>query len=173
MTRPTSREIPVLTTGRLVLRPPVFADFAAYERLMASPRAVYMNGPLDTKGAWAYFTHDVALWHLMGHGGLMIELKRSGTCVGQVGINHGPLFPEKELGWFLYDGYEGHGYATEAAARLRDWAFAEHGLTSLVSYIDPDNAASIAVARRLGATRDDAAPRDHPAVLVFRHTPPG
>jgi len=38
------------------------------------------------------------------------ELKRSwfvrparvtGMCVGQVGINSGPLFPEQELGWYL------------------------------------------------------------------------
>jgi len=32
----------------------------------------------------------------------MIALAESGECVGQVGINHGPLFPEKELGWFVY-----------------------------------------------------------------------
>ncbi len=171
MRAPQSFKIPVLNTGRLTLRPPVFSDFAAYADLMASPRAVYMNGPLDTRGAWAYFTSDVALWPLFGHGGLMIDLKKTGACIGQVGINHGPLFAEKELGWFLYEGYEGHGYATEAAARLRDWAFQTLGIKTLVSYIDPDNAGSIGVARRLGAVRDDEAPRDHPAVLVFRHTP--
>ena len=173
MTRPAARDIPVLTTGRLVLRPMVLADFEPYAALMASPRAKYMNGPLDTKGAWAYFTSDIALWRLYGHGGLMIDLKGSGTCVGQVGINHGPLFPEKELGWFLYDGHEGHGYATEAAARLRDWAFEVLGLKTLVSYVDPDNDASTAVARRLGAVRDDTAVRPEPAVLVYRHAPAG
>jgi RimJ/RimL family protein N-acetyltransferase len=172
MTRTPSREIPVLTTGRLVLRPPVQADFEPYAKLMASPRAKYMDGPLDTKGAWAYFTSDVALWQLYGHGGLMIDLKSTGTCIGQVGINHGPLFPEKELGWLLYDGFEGHGYATEAAARLRDWAFEARGIETLVSYIDPDNDASIGVARRLGARLDDAAIKPAPAVLVFRHSPP-
>jgi RimJ/RimL family protein N-acetyltransferase len=165
--------IPVLTTGQLILRPPVMADFEPYARMMASERAIYMNGPLDEKGAWAYFTSDIALWPLYGHGGLMIDLKQSGICVGSVGINHGPLFPEKELGWFLYDGFEGHGYATEAAACLRDWAFETHGLTSLVSYVDPDNSASIAVATRLGACRDETAPLPDPQTIVFRHLPPG
>lgn len=32
--------IPILTTARLTLRPPVIADFPAYEALMVSPRAV-------------------------------------------------------------------------------------------------------------------------------------
>ncbi|MCP1911683.1 RimJ/RimL family protein N-acetyltransferase [Bradyrhizobium elkanii] len=51
----------------------------------------------------------------------MIEVTASKQCVGQVGINHGPLFPEQELGWLLYDG---QGYATEAALALRNWTFA-------------------------------------------------
>ncbi len=100
-------DIPTLTTERLILRPPVFEDFADYAQLMASPRARYMGGPFDTRAAWGMFCHDVALWHLFGHGALMVDLRGTGKCVGQVGINHGPLFPEKELGWLVYDGYQG------------------------------------------------------------------
>ena len=55
-----------------------------------------------------------------GHGALMVDARARGECVGQVGINGGPLFPEKELGWFVYEEAEGYGYATEAAAALRD-----------------------------------------------------
>ncbi len=95
-----------------------------------------------------------------------------GVCVGQVGINHGPLFPEKELGWMLYDGFEGQGYATEAAIALRDWAFATLELESLVSYFDPANAASMAVAKRLGAVPDPDAPRQDPEDVVYRHYRP-
>lgn len=160
---------PVLRTGRLRLRAPVLADFDNYARLLASARAVYMGGPLNMEGAWHCFCNDVAQWHLFGHGGLMVDLAETNACIGLVGINHGPMFPEKELGWLLFEGFEGHGYATEAAARLRDWAFAERGIQTLVSYIDPDNSQSIAVAERLGGIRDDDAPRQHPAVLVFRY----
>jgi RimJ/RimL family protein N-acetyltransferase len=173
MSSPPSRAIPVLRTGRLRLRPPVYSDFAAYARMMASPRAVYMTGPIAEGEAWSWFCHDVAQWHLFGHGGLTIDLLSTGAPIGQVGINHGPKFPEKELGWLLYEGCEGHGYATEAAARLRDWAFAEGGLTTLVSYVDPDNIRSQAVAERLGGWRDPDAPRDHPAVIVYRYAPSG
>lgn len=170
MPRTPVTSIPVLETARLVLRPPVIEDFAAYARLMASPRAVHMGGPYDLSGAWGWFCHDVAQWQLFGHGALMIDLKSADICVGQVGINAGPRFPERELGWMLYDGYEGNGYATEAASRMRDWAFTEHGFGTLVSYIDATNTASAAVAVRLGAERDDAAPRQDPEDLVFRHT---
>jgi len=163
--------IPTLTTERLVLRPPVFADFPAYEALWASPRSRYMGGPYDTFAAWGLFCHDLACWQLFGHGALMIDLKSSGICVGEVGISHGPLFPQKELGWLVYDGHEGHGYATEAAGALRDWAFAKLKLPTLVSYIDPPNLASIAVAEHLGAVLDPDAPRQDPTDLVYRHWP--
>lgn len=163
--------IPTLQTARLTLRPPVMADFPAYAALMASARATHMGGPFDRRAAWGVFASDVAMWALFGHGALMLEARADGQCVGQVGINHGPLFPEKELGWLLYDGFEGHSFASEAAAALRDWAFATLGLPTLVSYVDPDNHASQRVARRLGGRLDATAPRQDPEDLVFRYHP--
>ncbi len=164
--------IPTLHTARLTLRPMVEADFPAYREMLSTPRSVHMGGPYDLRGAWGMFCHDIACWALYGHGGLMIDLVTTGECVGQVGINGGPLFPERELGWLLYDGFEGRGYVTEAAAALRDWAFAELGVESLVSYIDPANLRSIAVAERLGAVRDRDAYVQDPGDLVFRHRRP-
>lgn len=130
-----------------------------------------MGGPYDRRGAWGLFCHDVAQWSLFGHGALMIDLPGV-ACVGQVGINHGPLFPEKELGWLIYAGHEGRGYASEAAAALRDWAFGQLGLETLVSYVDPRNQRSIAVAERLGAHLDASADRANPGDLVYRHGRP-
>jgi RimJ/RimL family protein N-acetyltransferase len=162
--------IPRLTTPRLILRPPVADDFPAYARLFASPRSKFlMGGPHGERVAWGIFCHDVAGWALFGHGALMADLRATGECVGQVGISHGPLFPEKELGWLVYDGHEGRGYATEAAAALRDWAARTLGLDRLVSYIDPGNARSIRVAERLGAVLDPDAARQDPGDLVYRH----
>lgn len=161
--------IPTLFTEQLVLRPPVEADFAAYFTFMASSRSRYMGGPYEKWPAWGLFCHDIACWTLFGHGALMIELRETGACVGQVGINHGPMFPEKELGWLLYEGFEGRGYATEAGGAMRDWALAQPGITTLVSYFDPDNVASMAVARRLGAVPDPAAARQDEGDVVYRH----
>ena len=164
--------IPTLTTERLILRAPVVDDFPTYALLLASPRAAYMGGPYTQRAAWGLFCHDVACWELFGHGGLMVDLRITGECVGQVGINHGPLFPEKELGWQLYEGQEGRGYATEAAMALRDWAMRALRLDNLVSYVHPENHRSAAVAERLGATLDPNAPKQDLGDLVYRHLLP-
>lgn len=161
--------IPVIDTPRLQLRAMRPADFPAYAALMASSRAVHMGGPFDSRAAWGMFCHDAAGWALFGLGALMIDRSADGATVGQVGINHGPLYPEPELGWLLFDGCEGQGYATEAGVALRDFALSR--VPTLVSYMDPGNAASAAVARRLGGVPDaDAArqPGDR-ADLVFRY----
>ena len=75
--------IPTLTTERLFLRPPVVGDFPAYALLLSSPRANYMGGPYAQRAAWGLFCHDVACWELFGHGGLMIDLRTTGECVGR------------------------------------------------------------------------------------------
>jgi len=68
---------------------------------------------------------------------------------------------------------EGKGYAFEAAQMARDFAYAELGRDTLVSYIDPNNTRSIALATRLGAQRDDTAARPDGETLeetiVYRH----
>ncbi|MGY6248631.1 GNAT family N-acetyltransferase [Bosea thiooxidans] len=161
--------VPTLQTQRLTLRPMLETDFPAYAAFLASPRSAGMGGPFSTQQAWGMFCHDIACWPLFGHGALMIALRANSACIGQVGINDGPLFPEKELGWLLYDGYERHGYATEAARALCEWAIRTLKLKSLVSYVARGNAASAAVAERLGAARDAHAERPNPDDLVFRH----
>jgi len=104
-------DIPVIRTERLVLRAPVAADFPTYRDFLGSPRALHMGGPFDMRAAWGMFCNDVAQWSLYGHGCLMIDISETCQTIGQVGIKHGPLCPEKELGWFLYDGFEGRGFA--------------------------------------------------------------
>ena len=164
------QSIPTLRTDRLRLRPLSVDDFPAYAAFLASPRASLMGGPYTQRAAWGVFCHDIACWELFGHGGMMVDLWTTGMCVGQVSISHGPLYPEKELGWQLYEGYEGQGYATEAAIALRSWAARSLGVHSLVSYVDPQNHRSAAVAKRLGGTLDHDAPKQDAGDLVFRYS---
>ncbi|MDN2568578.1 GNAT family N-acetyltransferase [Aquibium sp. A9E412] len=165
-------DVPTIETERLFLRPMTSEDWPRYADMMRSQRAAHMGGPYSTRAAWGLFCHDVAQWALMGHGALMMDDRETGRCLGQVGINHGPLFPEHELGWFVYPHAEGKGYAHEGAAALRDWAFEVRGLKTLVSYIDPCNTRSRRLAERLGARLDAEAPRQDPNDLVFRHPHP-
>lgn len=144
-------------------------DYPSYANFMASDRSRMMGGPRVGWAAWGLFSSDIAMWELYGHGALMIDLRDSGECVGQVGINHGPMFPEKELGWMLYEGFEGQGYATEAGRAMRDWAFDVLKLETLVSYFDPQNHKSMAVSARLGGSRDDGASKQDPDDIVYRY----
>lgn len=161
--------IPTIGTQRLILRPPKIEDWPDYEKLMLSERAVYMGGPFARDVAWGMFCCDAAQWQLFGHGALMMECRETIACFGQVGINHGPLFPERELGWFVYPDAEGKGYAFEAAKALRDWALKVRNYETLVSYVDPANYRSRRLAGRLGAELDLTAPRQDPTDLVYRH----
>lgn len=161
---------PTLTTQRLVLRPLQMADFAAYAGFLATQRSRFMGGPHDARTAWSWFCNDTAQWPLLDMGALMITRHGDATAIGQVALCHGPIFPEPELGWFLYDGAEGQGFATEAASALRDWAFGARGLATMVSYIDPANLASARLAERLGARIDaKAATPDNEPTLAYRH----
>lgn len=146
-----------------------FDDWPAYRLLMASERAQFMGGPFSEAAAWGMFCSDHAQWDLFGCGALMIDETLTGACVGQVGINAGPLFPEFELGWFVYPDFEGRGYAREAAEAMLRWAKEVRLLPSLVSYVDPANARSTGLAVRLGAELDPKAERPSPDDLVYRH----
>lgn len=161
--------VPTIITERLLLRPMTADDWEPYSALMLSERARYMGGPFSVKVAWGMFCADHAQWDLFGAGALMLEDRDTRACLGQVGINSGPLFPEKEIGWLVFPEAEGRGYAFEAASALRDWARTVRRLNTLVSYVDPQNDRSRRLAERLGATLDGTAPRPDPTNLVYRH----
>jgi RimJ/RimL family protein N-acetyltransferase len=163
-------DIPTFTTERLILRPFAMADFAALEAIYQSPRSRYIGGTQPREKVWLDFASDCGIWHLMGFGSLSIEEKATGALVGQCGLNAPPEYPERELGWVLFDGFEGKGYAFEAATRLRGFAFDTLGWDTVVSYIDPDNVRSIRLAERMGAVLDkDAATPNGEGCLVYRH----
>ena len=74
--------------------------------------------------------------------------------------------------WGLLRNYHGRGYATEAAARARAYAFQELQWPTAVSYIVAENLPSRRVAERLGATRDGTTELKGTAVDVWRHPSP-
>jgi len=164
---------PTLVTERLNLRPLRIEDFEPFAAVFASPRSKYMGGPKSRVEAWHMFGADAGQWPLMGFGPWIIERREDSVSVGEVGLNFPDHFPERELGWLLWDGFEGQGYAFEAAQRAQDFAFADLGWDTVVSYIDPENAPSIRLAERLGALPDPTAKSpDDDGALVYRHHRP-
>lgn len=165
--------IPTLKTDRLTLRAPKFDDFEHWAAILMSERGgKYVGGPFDRQGAWDDLCRETASWVLRGYGWWSVEAENA--FVGMLGLHHELGDPERELGWILSEAGEGHGYGFEGASAARAYAYDTLGWNTVVSYIDPDNARSIALAERLGAIRDDSAakPEGDPSCLVYRHPAP-
>ena len=94
--------------------------------------------------------------------------------VGRIGPWQPLDWPGTEVGWALHRDAWGKGYAVEAAVAAVDYAFDALGWTEVVHCINPENAASQKVAKRLGATiRSQAtlpAPLDYERVDVWGQT---
>lgn len=164
---------PTLETDRLILRPPALTDFDALADFYASPRAEFVGGPQSRELSWRSLALEAGHWVLRGFGRWILIEKSSQTAVGLVGLWYPEGFPERELGWDLFDGATGKGYATEAAHAARHYAYATLGWTTLTSLIAVDNHSSRRVAERLGATYDsDFTHERFGAMQIWRHPGP-
>jgi RimJ/RimL family protein N-acetyltransferase len=144
---------PSLETDRLILRGPEKADAEAMIAfLMDEGRSHGFGGYAHRSDAWRWFTLNVGHWHWHGYGYFTIQDKATGEPAGITGIWNPDGWPEPEVGWVVFDGFEGKGIAFEAATRAREWAYNDLGFTTLTSNIVPGNTRSIRLAERMGAT---------------------
>jgi RimJ/RimL family protein N-acetyltransferase len=165
----------VITTERLLLRKPRREDAADLAVAYADPEVVRFIGD----GSTATLTEVengidrwLERWESWGMSLCSLERRDDGRVVGRVGfLRWDPETwevggGETELGWLLGREHWGHGYATEAALALRDWAFAERRLTRLISLIHHENVQSVRVAKRIGERYErDVVVRGHPTQL--------
>lgn len=174
-------DTPVLETPRLILRAPQASDYPAWESFFLSDRATFIGGgtQFDSGRAWRAFAAITGHWSLRGCGVFVLTDRDSGAPLGGCGPWYPELWPEREVGWTLWTpAAEGRGLMAEAAQAVLDHVYTVLGWTTAVSYIDPKNTRSIALAERLGATHDAAArgpqtgaERDD-FTLVYRHAAP-
>ncbi|MCE8515725.1 GNAT family N-acetyltransferase [Ruegeria pomeroyi] len=166
-------QIPTLTTQRLILRAPEARDFDGVATFFAdAERSWGFGGPLSRNEAWRWFASMIGHWVLNGYGFWMADT-REGEPVGFVGIWSPEGWPEPELGWVVYQGAEGKGYAREAAEEIRRYAYAVLGFETLSSNIFPGNARSVALAERMGARFERSYDNvTHGIEHVYRHPGP-
>jgi len=149
--------IPMLETARLRLRRPEPRDFEAYAALCADPEVMRYIGegvPLSRRRAWAAFSGMLGHWAIRGYGQFAVESKATGGFLGRVGLYEPDPWPGTELAWAVAREHWGQGFAPEAAAAVRDWAFTKLGLRRLVSVVMPANRPSIRVAEKIGGRFD-------------------
>jgi ribosomal-protein-alanine N-acetyltransferase len=145
----------ILETPRLVLRSLGMEDAPELQVLFADPEVMrFMEGTRDLTTTRAWIARHTAFYRTRGCGVWGIEQQGAPGLLGYCG-----LIPQEvegredlEIGYLLGRQHWHQGYATEAAAACRDLAFARFAPPRVVSLIAPANAASIAVARRVGMT---------------------
>lgn len=159
-----------LETDRLTLRPPAPQDADTVIAFYESKRSEYTGGHVDRFQAWKNTAAIFGHWTIRGFGLWAVTAKDDDTVLGMVGPFYPESWPETEIGWLMFDGAEGKGYAFEAAKAAISDARARLGWSEIVHYIDPQNARSIALAERLGAALDQNAtpPKPDQPCLIYR-----
>lgn len=167
-------DIPTVETARLILRAPEARDFEAIAAFFADEaRSWGFGGPKSRNEAWRWFASNIGHWALHGYGFWTVETKDGDQIIGIVGLWNPEDWPEPELGWVMFAGSEGKGFAYEAAKAARAHAYGPMGFTTLTSNIVPGNARSVALAERLGAWHErDFTNVTHDTEMAYRHPSP-
>jgi ribosomal-protein-alanine N-acetyltransferase len=144
---------PILETPRLALREMTWDDLDFLATLLADERVMRFYPKVCTRDeakAWMtrildrYAQHGHAFWHT--------SLRATGEPIGQVGLllQHVDGVDEPEIGYMLHANHWRQGYALEAAAAVRDYAFNTLDKPRVISLIRPVNIPSQRVALRVG-----------------------
>jgi RimJ/RimL family protein N-acetyltransferase len=144
-------------TARLHMLPWTAEHTPALTAINAQPevtRFLGLGAPMTAAESRAQSQRFAEHWDTYGFGLWALVEKDSGATVGFTGLSHPVTFTELagevEVGWRLDRAAWGRGYATEAGREALRAGLEELGLPELISIIHPANAASLAVARRLG-----------------------
>ncbi|MET0211160.1 MAG: GNAT family protein [Burkholderiaceae bacterium] len=145
-------------TERLILRAPREADLAAFLAYRNHPANCRYQGleATDAARAAAFLRAQATLDLAAGDCWMMCALERraDGRMIGEVGMYIGGAQSSGDIGWSIHPDFQGHGYATEAARALLDYAFGTRGLHRVTANGDARNGASTRVMERLGMRRE-------------------
>jgi ribosomal-protein-alanine N-acetyltransferase len=158
----------VLETSRLLIRPLDAADSLSYQELIKAAAEPGSNAPPDQMFQWYQLASRLqAMLYQPPYGDRAIVLNSTNTLVGSAGFVpcldfFGQLpgwedagskdFRTPEVGLFyaVHPDHRGHGYASEAAAALIDYAFSSLKLKRVIAVTDQANYGSQGVMRKVG-----------------------
>ena len=164
--------IPVLETERLRLRGWREDDFEPFAEVYADPKdARFIGGVHSRDDAWRRMACYMGHWLLRGYGHWVLEDKSTAAFAGWAGLWSPEGFPGREVAWTIMPAMRGRGLALEAGRRIRAFAYETLQWDGAISLIHLDNAASIRVAEKLGATFERALPFRGEDCAIYRHPP--
>jgi RimJ/RimL family protein N-acetyltransferase len=174
---PSHETVAELETERLVLRKHTIADFADGLAMWTDPGVTRFIGgkPATREEVWARLQRYVGHWSLLGYGYWVVEDKRTGRFVGEVGfadfkrVIEPSLDGVPEIGWALASWAHGQGFATEAVRAAIDWGDTHFGPIRTACIINPDNGPSIRIAEKCGYREfRRTAYKDNPTIMFVR-----
>jgi [ribosomal protein S5]-alanine N-acetyltransferase len=143
-----------MNNPRISLRPFAASDLDDMQEVMGNPDVMRfsLSGPKTRTETADFLSRCRAQCDEFGYGLLAVVYKEEDRVIGYCGLYRQDIDGrlELEIGYRLHPSYWGRGIATEAAAMTRDWAFANLDREKLISIIEPENVASIAVAKKVG-----------------------
>lgn len=98
----------------------------------------------------ASFPRVIADYGAVGYGNYAVVERATNRILGHCGAHYSPVNERVEADWVIDRTSWGRGYATEAAQAVFLRSFSVDAVTRIVGVAHRDNAASIAVMRRLG-----------------------
>ena len=149
----------ILHTQRLTLREMTQDDFPALCRILQDPQVMYAyEGPFSDEEVQDWLDRQITRYRQWGFGLWAVVLQETGEMIGQCGLTMQPWKDQQvlEIGYLLQRAYWHQGYATEAAAACREYAFHTLDAEEVCSIIRDTNTASQQVALRCGMTRSDS-----------------
>jgi RimJ/RimL family protein N-acetyltransferase len=160
----TQIDEPTINTARLCLRPMQAIDVDPLLAIFADPlvMAAFDAAPFDREQMTQWVQRNLRHQTEHGYGLFSVVLKSNGLLIGDCGLEHMNVegVPAVELGYDFRSDYWNQGYATEAAAAVRDYAFQVVQLQRLISLIRQHNLPSQRVAEKIGMRRSEALLRD-------------
>lgn len=144
----------LLETSRLRLQTMKLSDLDELLEIFGDPKVMvsFNAAPFERDQMEGWIRRNLSHQEKYGYGLFSVMLKSNDMLIGNCGLEHmevdGGL--ATELGYDFRSAYWNHGYATEAAIAVRDYAFAELSLPSLISLIRVGNQASRRVAEKIG-----------------------
>jgi ribosomal-protein-alanine N-acetyltransferase len=152
-------------TQRLILRRWTDDDRAPFAELNADPEVMrYFPNVMTKQESDAMVDRIEQGFEQNGFGLWAVEI--DGRFAGFTGLNRTsfetPMGRHVEIGWRFAAWAWGHGYASEAAARVLTAAFEDFGLVEVYSFATETNVKSEAVMKRIGMARRADLDFDHP-----------
>ena len=161
--------MPIVETGRLLLRPLGPGDLDRHHAVVGSDPGVVWDGKARTLDeSRAYLEAHARHWEEHGFGMWAAIEKGSGTLLGHAGLQYLEGTDDVQVGYYLGRPAWGSGFATEAGTAAVRYGLEVFRLPHIVAVVRPENRASQKVLAKAGLRHVGDAPHYGFDVQVWR-----